>query len=133
MVGNTFSRRVAKAFRLNGFSMLDIWAMTFPFRKTLCETCPVSSFASAMARLKLSGLMPMSVPVNVFPVVVATMTVLSTSAATSVKNFLCAIDTFIIHPVPYECATQLFIFDFVKRQFGVGGWLHAFLLCDFCL
>jgi len=94
MVGNTFSRRDAKAFKSNGFSVLDIWATTFPVKKTLCEVCPVSSFASAMQRLKLSGLMPTRVPVNVFPVVVATITVLSTNAATSVKNFLCAIDNF---------------------------------------
>jgi hypothetical protein len=47
-----------------------------------------------MQRLKSSGLMPMSVPVNVFPVVVATITALSISAATSVKNFLCATDNF---------------------------------------
>jgi len=94
MVGKTFSRRVARDFRSKGFSVLDIWAMAFPFRKTLWETCPASSFASAMARLKLSGMMPMSVPVNVFPVVVVTVTVLSTSAAISVKNFLCATDNF---------------------------------------
>jgi hypothetical protein len=41
----------------------------------------------------LSWFMPISVPVNVLPVVVVILTVLSTSAETSVKSFLCATDT----------------------------------------
>ena len=110
-MGKTFSRREANALRSKGFVVLDICAMTLPLRKVLWEVCPVSSFASARARLSVSGFTPMSVPVKVFPVVVVTMTVLSISAATSVKNFLCAIDTFIIYPVLYECAIHLFIFD----------------------
>jgi hypothetical protein len=43
--------------------------------------------------------------------VVATLTVLSTSAATSVKNFLCAIDNF-YPPLTYRIALQLYIFEF---------------------
>jgi hypothetical protein len=42
----------------------------------------------------LSGLMPMRVPLNAFPVVVITATVLSANAAISVKYFLCATDNF---------------------------------------
>ena len=84
MVGKTFSSLVARALRSNGFSALRIWATMLPFRKTRCVVCAFSSFASAMQRLRLSGFMPVSVPVNVFPVVVETLTVLSTNAATSV-------------------------------------------------
>jgi hypothetical protein len=39
-------------------------------------------------------LIPKSVPVKLFPVVVLTVTGLSTNAMSSVKNFLCATDTF---------------------------------------
>ena len=84
MVGKTFSSRVASALRSKGFSALMSWAMVLPFRKTRCAVMPFSSFASAMQRLRLSGLMPINVPVNVFPKVVETLTVLSTNAATSV-------------------------------------------------
>ena len=95
MVGKTFSSLVARALRSKGFSALSIWVMVLPFRKTRCVVWFFSSFASARTRLRLSGLMPMSVPVNVFCVVVVTLMVLSTSAAISVWNFLSAMDIFV--------------------------------------
>ena len=94
MVGKTFSSRPARALRSKGFSALSICATVLPFRKTRCAVCAFSSFASAMQRLRLSGFMPINVPVNVFPIVVETLTVLSTNAATSVWNFLSATDIF---------------------------------------
>ncbi len=93
MVGKTFSSLVARALRSKGFSVLLIWAMTLPLRNILRATWPVSSLASAMHRLRLSGFMPMSVPTNFLPVVVLTVTGLSTSAAISLASFLCATDT----------------------------------------
>jgi len=123
MVGKTFSSRPARALRSKGFSALSICATVLPFRKTRCAVCAFSSFASAMQRLRLSGFMPINVPVNVFPIVVETLTVLSTNAATSVWNFLSATDNFVSSVIAYEIAFQLFIFDtgegvyFSCRQF----------------
>ena len=111
MVGKTFSSRPARALRSKGFSALSICATVLPFRKTRCAVCAFSSFASAMQRLRLSGFMPINVPVNVFPIVVETLTVLSTNAATSVWNFLSATDNFVSSVIAYEIAFQLFIFD----------------------
>jgi len=112
MVGKTFSSLVAKALRSKGFSVLLIWATALPLRKILRYTMPVSSLASAMHRLRLSGFMPTSVPTNFLPVVVLTVTGLSNSAAISVESFLCATDIF-LPPIiiPYDCVVQLFIFD----------------------
>ena len=114
MVGKTFSSRPARALRSKGFSTLSIWATVLPFKKTRCAVCAFSSFASAMQRLRLSGFMPINVPVKVFPIVVETLTVLSTNAATSVWNFLSATDNFVfLHSVDYEIVFRLFIFDTV--------------------
>ena len=111
MVGKTFSSRVARALRSKGFSALSIWVTVLPFRKTRCAVWAFSSFASAMTRLRLSGFTPISVPVNVFPIVVVTLMVLSTNAATSVWNFLSATDNFVSSVIAYEIAFRLFIFD----------------------
>src|SRR3990170_5714169 len=78
-----------------------------------------------MQRLRLSGLMPMSVPVNFFPVVVKTLTVLSTNAATSVRNFLCATDNFKPSLIKYEIALQLFIFNMESVE--SWGWVLGLL------
>jgi len=94
MVGNTFSRRCERAFRSKAFSAVTICATVFPFRNSLFTVLPCSSFASASAKLRLSGFMPIRVPVKVLPDVVVTETIFSASAATSVKYFLCATDTF---------------------------------------
>src|SRR3990170_6048708 len=115
MVGKTFSRRPAKDFRSKGFSVANVCATVFPFRKTLFETLPASSLASERQRLMLSGLMPTSVPVQVLPVVAVTMTVLSTNAAISVKYFLCANDNFLTPSNPLEITQQLFIFDLANN------------------
>ena len=111
MVGKTFSRRPARALRSKGFSVARICEMVLPFRKTLFANFPVSSFASERQRLMLSGFMPTSMPVKVLPMVVVTMTVLSTNAAISVKYFLCANDKFLTPLLLYEIALALFIFD----------------------
>lgn len=56
--------------------------------------------------------MPISVPMNVFPVVVEMLTVLSTNAATSVWYFLNATDNYVsLRSADYDIAFQLFIFD----------------------
>jgi hypothetical protein len=52
--------------------------------------------------------MPSNVPVNVFPVVIATITCLSANAETSVKNFLCATDNHLTPILPNEITKQLF-------------------------
>lgn len=71
-----------------------ICTTVLPFRKRRFTVFPPSSLASAITRLRLSGFMPRSVPVKDLPLVVVTETTFSASAATSVKYFLCATDTF---------------------------------------
>ena len=118
MVGKTFSSRVASAARSNGFSVLAICATMLPLRKILRLIMPVSSFASWMQRVMLSGLMPKSVPLNFLLVVVITVTCLSASAASSVKSFLCATDTLIPPNIfAYDCAFEVFIFDLGEAGF----------------
>jgi hypothetical protein len=127
MVGKTFSSRPARALRSKGFSVARICEMVFPLRKTLFAVFPVSSFASERQRLMLSGLMPTSMPVKVLPMVVVTMTVLSTNAAISVKYFLCANDKFLTPLLLYEIALRLFIFNTVGCGFDVC-WSALFVL-----
>jgi len=99
-VGKTFSSLAARALRSKGFSVLDIKATTFPLRNRRWLSWPVSSLASPMHRAMLSGFMPTSVPTNFLPVVVLTVTSLSTSDAISEVSFLCApTDTFYISSV----------------------------------
>jgi hypothetical protein len=47
-------------------------------------------------------------PLNFFPAAVITITFLSDSAATSLKNFLCATDNHLSPILPNEIAKQLF-------------------------
>jgi hypothetical protein len=68
--------------------------------------------------------MPISVPVNVFPVVVATLTVLSTNAATSVKNFRCATDNF---KPPVNLTKGLFNYLSLILVFFVYGLFVGFV------
>lgn len=93
MVGKTFSSLPARDLRSKGLSAVDICATMAPLR-TMRWSCFPPSIASDKHRLMLSGLIPMSVPLKVFPLVVTTATVLSANAATSVKYFLCATDNF---------------------------------------
>src|SRR4030065_1155105 len=128
IVGKTFSRRPANDFRSKGFSVANICATVFLLRKTLFAVLLVSSLASERQRLMLSGLMPTSVPVQIFPVVVATIIVLSTNAAISVKYFLCANDNFLTPSDSYEIVLRLFIFDLREREEFVFSYTHrAFL------
>jgi hypothetical protein len=77
---------------------------------------PFLSLASAKQRLSVSGFIPLRVPVYSFPFVVVTVTVLSSRAAISPKNFLWATDNF--SPFVYFvvvvkrlfCCFALFIF-----------------------
>lgn len=107
-MGNTFSRRSESALMSKGFSTVYMWVTVFPLRKMRCIILPSSSFASDRHRLKLSGLMPMSVPVNFWALAVVTMTCLSASAAISVKYFLCATDNSGPPFLLIESAKQLF-------------------------
>ena len=74
--------------------MARIWVMTVPFRNALSMVFPFWSLASARQRLSVSGFIPLRVPVYSFPFVVVTVTVLSSRAPISVKNFLWAVDNF---------------------------------------
>ena len=65
-----------------------------PFSNALCMVFPFWSLASARQRVRVSGFIPVRVPVYSFPFVVVTVTVLSSRAAISAKNFLWAADNF---------------------------------------
>lgn len=70
IVGNTFSRRSAKALRLKGFSMAKMFVIVFPFIIALCIVAPFLVFAFVSASVRVSGFIPVKVPVYMFPFMV---------------------------------------------------------------
>lgn len=110
MVGKTFSSLLASAFRSKGFSALEIWAIVSPFRMSLWCVFPVSSFASAMTMLSVSGFTPITVPLKVFPLVVTTETVLPSSNVTSLKYFLCVTDKVFFSFRLRDCVSSIYLY-----------------------
>ena len=94
IVGNTLSRRSARALRLKGFSMARMLVMVFPFIMALCIVVPFLVFAFVSASVRFSGFIPVRVPVYVSPCMVVIWTVLSSRVPISVKSFLWAVDMF---------------------------------------
>ncbi len=99
MVGKTLSRRSARALRSKGFSIARMFVMVFPFRMALCILIPFLVFAFVRESVRVSGCMPVRVPVYVSPCVVVIWTVLSIRVPISVKSFLWTVDM-----VCYLCA-----------------------------